>query len=56
MTTVYSHLRNPSPVSCDDNAFSGVYDNATLYVPTGTKSKYEDCSPWNKFSTIIEKD
>ena len=30
-----------------------VYENATLYVPTGTESLYQKCAPWNLFSNIV---
>ena len=33
-----------------------VYDNATLYVPAGTKSLYEKREPWNLFFYIEEMD
>ena len=33
-----------------------VYDNATLYVPTGTEQLYQKCRPWNLFSNIVEMD
>ena len=37
--------------------FSGsVYDNATLYVPSGTKSKYEATKGWWIFKNIVEND
>ncbi len=35
----------------------GWYDNyskVTLYVPKGTKEKYEATSGWNKFTDIVE--
>ena len=40
---------------------SGAFDDsaiyfATLEVPIGSKSLYENVEPWNKFGTIIEKD
>lgn len=33
---------------------SSVYDNATLYVPIGTKSLYENSPEWRQFENIVE--
>ena len=30
------------------------FTSATLYVPAGTKSKYESTPAWNKFANIVE--
>ena len=35
---------------------NAVYDNATLYIPNGTKSLYEKRDPWNIFFYIVEMD
>ena len=35
---------------------SSVYTNATLYVPVGTKAKYEATDGWNQFINIVEMD
>ena len=35
---------------------NAVYDNATLYIPNGTKSLYEKREPWNLFFDIAETD
>lgn len=43
-------------VSADESAFNGIPAEATLYVPTGTKSIYQAKAPWNGFSNISEKD
>ena len=44
------------PLGIDDFVFSGVdIGKATLYVPEGTKSKYEVAPVWKDFGTIIEK-
>ena len=50
------------PVLCI-NAFelnmsnpSAIYDNATLYVPSGCKEKYEGLADWNRFKRIKEFD
>ena len=45
------------PIRCVANIFAdAVYDNAVLYVPTGTKSLYEEREPWNLFFDIVEMD
>ncbi|MBO5631088.1 MAG: leucine-rich repeat protein, partial [Aeriscardovia sp.] len=45
--------RNPTSIRLDENCFEDIY-NAVLYVPAGTKERYEALEPWNKFSQIIE--
>ncbi len=47
---------DPTTCSCDNSTFEDITGNATLYVPTGTKSLYEATSPWKKFSKIEEYD
>ncbi|MBQ5895139.1 MAG: leucine-rich repeat domain-containing protein [Bacteroidaceae bacterium] len=43
------------PIRGAANIFAdAVYDNAVLYVPTGTKSLYEKREPWNLFFDIVE--
>ena len=45
----------PVPVEIPDNAFpDNCYEQATLYVPYGTKSLYEQTEGWNKFQNIVE--
>ena len=44
-----------SPKSISDNVFDGLPSSATLYVPTGTKSKYQSLTGWNKFTNIVEQ-
>ena len=49
------------PFAVDENVFR-YYDNgfkftsATLYVPHGTKAKYQSTDGWKNFTTIIETD
>ncbi len=31
-----------------------IYNNATLYVPKGTKRKYWDAAGWSRFENIVE--
>ena len=35
---------------------NAVYDNATLYIPTGTEQLYQKREPWNIFFYIVEMD
>ena len=45
------------PIRGDENIFTdAVYNNATLYIPNGTKSLYEKREPWNIFFNIVEID
>jgi len=45
-----------NPVECDPEFPSQVLDEATLYVPIGTKYKYTKVDPWRNFWNIQEKD
>jgi hypothetical protein len=54
ITKVISHIMEPEDV--DSRTFEiteGVFP-ATLYVPAGTKSLYEQCEGWNLFQNIVE--
>ncbi len=46
--------RTPAEIEANENCFNGLPSNAVLYVPAGTKERYEDLTPWNQFSQIIE--
>ena len=63
LESVYSHLLNPEGLfgSTDFTAFdyydanyNRLFTNATLYVPAGTKSKYQNDEGWKKFTKIVE--
>lgn len=49
-----------SPAEIDENVFKDtyhpdtVYNNATLYVPVGSKINYMTSTGWNKFKKIVE--
>ena len=48
------NMREPAQLGV--NAFSPIYDEAIVYVPFNTKSKYESAEEWNKFKNILEMD
>lgn len=53
LTSIVSKMENPCSISSD--CFSNeAYNNATLYVPQGTISKYIAKNYWNKFVHIVE--
>ena len=53
MKEVYVKTTEPQESEGFNNA---TYMNATLYVPEGTVSKYQQTSPWNNFFEIKEWD
>ena len=58
LKTVKSYIKEPFEISSNfiyyDNEYK--YNDAILYVPKGTKAKYEALSTWNKLSEIKEFD
>ena len=52
--TIYSELENPFPLTAKNVASPWSYDRAILYVPQGTKSKYESTAGWKDFKEIRE--
>ncbi|MBQ4484318.1 MAG: leucine-rich repeat domain-containing protein [Prevotella sp.] len=60
LQTVISKIEEPFVI--EDGAFGGEksdynsFETATLYVPYGTKAKYEATRYWNKFVNIVEMD
>lgn len=54
LKTVYVSWRNPSKASVSEDSFDGIPNDAVLYVPAGTKERYESLEPWNNFSQIVE--
>ena len=59
LTVVTSYIENPAGV-LEENAFAswseedGPYNNATLYVPAGTKDLYQSDNEWGRFIHIVE--
>ena len=56
LTTIVSEIENPFVIS--DNVFycydKDIYATATLIVPPGKKSAYQNTAGWNKFQNIVE--
>ena len=58
LASVISLIEEPFEIS--ENVFENWFTDhdkfttATLYVPTGTKEKYESTPAWNKFANIVE--
>lgn len=53
LTTIESAIANPFAIA--NNVYSeSAFNNATLQVPFGTKSKYQNTSGWQQFTTIFE--
>lgn len=52
LRSVTSNIHNP--FATGNSAFAGIPSDATLYVPAGTKSKYQALADWNRFTNIEE--
>ena len=52
LTSVISEIINPFEI--DSMVFFDIGTNATLTVPSGTKSKYQATNYWNMFPNIVE--
>ncbi len=53
LRTITSHIKNPFAI--DSELFvAEVYADATLYVPAGTKAKYQATEGWKEFKNIVE--
>ena len=50
LVEVFSMIEDPFVI----NAFNAIGNDATLYVPVGTKAKYEATDGWKEFTHIVE--
>ena len=55
ITKVNSRIETPFAINKKD-VFHGILDDATLYVPAGTKTLYEATEGWKDFKNIVEMD
>ena len=60
LTSVISLIEEPFEIN-ENTFYNWVEDHdefttATLYVPAGTKAKYESTPAWNKFKMIVEQE
>ena len=56
LSKIYSLIEEPSDVKVYSEVFdSNVYEDALLYVPAGTKAKYQTTEAWSKFENIIDE-
>ena len=42
------------PFKLSNGAFHGISNNATLFIPKGSKVIYENTAPWSTFTNIVE--
>ena len=54
LTSVHCHWERP--LECGQLFDDEVLENATLFVPVGTKEAYRAVAPWSRFANIKEKD
>ena len=57
LSVVVSLIENPFSISYVFGDYSGsgdYFNNATLYVPVGTKEKYQATDGWKEFQNIVE--
>ena len=53
LETVVTYIQEPFDIT--DKVFTGLdFTQAVLYVPAGTKSRYQAATGWNKFQHIVE--
>ena len=49
------YVGRSTPIQADNNSFSNIADNCTLYIPVGSKDAYEEAKGWSNFYTIVEQ-
>ena len=54
LTSIISKITNPAGMVMIDPFSYYTYNKATLFVPVGTKAKYQSTENWSKFKSIIE--
>ena len=54
LSKVCVYWQTPLSLTGKTNVFASRPDNATLYVPVGTKTLYAEADVWKDFTTIIE--
>ena len=52
LESINSLIEEPFEISA--NVFYSLYSKATLYVPEGTKEKYQNKEAWKRFTNIVE--
>ena len=52
-TRIFSAMENPCELP-EDAFYEYRFETTTLYVPVGTKSKYQNTNYWSKFQNIVE--
>lgn len=53
---VICHWDNLDEIYVGNECFNGIFTEAKLYVPKGTRDMYAAKEPWNNFKYIIEQD
>ncbi|HHT22521.1 MAG TPA: leucine-rich repeat domain-containing protein, partial [Bacteroidales bacterium] len=57
LRSIHCKVDDPSKISMGEHVFNFVPINTcTLYVPTGSKAKYQAAPQWKDFTNIVEKD
>ncbi len=51
------YVYNPTPPTANNDTFdSATFSDATLYIPTGSLSAYQEADVWKEFLNIVEMD
>ena len=49
------YVSRSTPIQADNNSFSNIADECTLYVPVGSKDAYEEAKGWSNFYNVVEQ-